>query len=44
MSLTALSALPQDEIKPNLEVDLTDFFPGGEKIIVTFREPKIPDM
>jgi hypothetical protein len=44
MSLTALSSIPQDEIKANLEVDLTDFFPGEEKVIVTFREPKIPDM
>ena len=44
MSLSALSTIPEDEVKPNLEVDLSDFFPGGDKVILTFREPKIPDL
>jgi hypothetical protein len=44
MSLSALTSIPQDEVKPNLEVDLSDFFPGDQKVIVTFREPRIPDM
>ena len=44
MSLTALSTIPQDEVKPNLEVDLSDFFPARDKVMLTFREPKIPDL
>lgn len=44
MSLSALTSIPQDEAKENLEVDLSDFFPGEEKVTISFREPKIPDL